>query len=81
VFTPFNEAVIVVVPELTLLARPWGLITATLTFEEIHAACDETSRVVPSLKDPLAMKYREPPRAMLAEFGVMASPVSVAFVT
>ena len=72
---------IVVVPELTLLANPGALITATLTFEEVHTTCDETSRVVPSLKDPVATKYLEAPGARLVEFGVMANAVSVAFVT
>lgn len=36
--TPLREAVIVVVPELTLLANPCELITATFTFEDVHVA-------------------------------------------
>ena len=81
VFTPFNVAVIVVVPELALVANPCGLITATFTLEELQTTCDETSRIVPSLKVPLATNSSEAPSAILGEFGKMAKEVRVAFVT
>lgn len=53
--TPLSVAVIVVVPVATAVARPVLLIVATLGAEELHVAEEETSLLVPSPNEPIAV--------------------------
>ena len=63
-------ALIVLVPTAALFANPPPLMTATLTFDEVHATWLLTLNDVPSLKEALAVNCCEVPKAMLGLLGV-----------
>lgn len=54
---PFALALIVLVPLPTLTAVPRELIVATLGLEEFHVTDRLMFCTVPSLKDPIALKF------------------------
>src|SRR5438874_2590973 len=80
-FTPFMVALMVAVPAAALVASPFALIVATLTLEEVHAACPVMPMTEPSLNVPAALNCCEAPTLMLALAGVTAIEFSVALVT
>ena len=62
-------ALMVAVPAAALVASPFALIVATLTLEEVHAACPVMPMTEPSLNVPVALNCCEAPTLMLALAG------------
>ncbi|HZP04488.1 MAG TPA: hypothetical protein VFB43_06275 [Terracidiphilus sp.] len=54
-FMPFNDAVMVLEPAATPVARPDALIVATAGLEDVHVADEVTFAVEPSLNDAVAV--------------------------
>jgi hypothetical protein len=74
---PFSEAVIVVEPEATAVARPLELIVATAGVLEAQLAVLLMSAVVLSLYFAVAVNCCVAPSAMLAEEGAIETDASV----
>lgn len=80
-FTPFQLAMIVVVPGATELASPLLPIVATFTFGDVQLTSAVRFCVEPSLKLPVAVKRCEVPSGMLGLAGVIVIESRVALVT
>lgn len=74
-------ALMVVVPEPTVLAVPFALIVATPTSEDDQVTCAVRISVVPSLNVPVAVNCCELPWAIVGLAGVTLMEVKVASVT
>jgi hypothetical protein len=76
-----KAAAIVVLPGATLVARPVLLIVAAAGLEELHTTDPETSCVLLSLNEPVAVNCRVVPVAIVAFAGVTVSETKLAPVT
>ena len=76
-----NAAAIVVLPGAMLVARPVLLIVAAAGLEELHTTDPETSCVLLSLNDPVAVNCLVVPVAIVALAGVTTSDTRLAPVT
>ena len=73
-----KTALIVLLPAITLVRRPWPLIVAAAGFEEVQTADPVTSCVLLSLNVPVAANCFVVPTAMLEFAGVTAIEIKLA---